>query len=242
MFAAYIDESFDPQNDGIYAVAAVIANTSDWFEIERTWESQVKQSTKARNMRRSKREFYLQSVLACRPFFVVGTVVLQPDFYKTFRDGRKLSWSDIRKTPYFLCCHQTFVNIAQALARSGSGERVAIVCDDSKRYGEFAPQVYETFKTRNRQSASYMGSFDVKSDESCIPLRVADLVASELRLTAQRVLFESDGPTPFFEELYQSGRLGRCSVYDSKGLQLAKGLIDNYLNLSKNSPIVSELA
>jgi len=88
MLAAYIDESFDPNNEGVYAVAGVIADTSDWFDIERSWESQGSRTAKARKMSESKRKKYLDSI-SDQPIFVVGAVVIQSEFYRTFQKSGK---------------------------------------------------------------------------------------------------------------------------------------------------------
>ena len=184
MLAAYLDESFDSRNAGIFAVAAVFGDGWDVMKGETLWRGLLDRhglkAFKSSRLRQRPgivadfaRAIKSSGLLAC------GMVTEQAVVLRHL-DGSAFA-EQYRRNPYMLAYHSAFIEIAMDLRRGKSEHLVAYVCDCNLRYLDILERSYPVLLERNPLSAVYMGSLSVKADDDCIPLQMADLIAGELR-------------------------------------------------------------
>lgn len=143
MIAAYIDESFDMGEKGIFAVGGVMARGVALFELERHWEKLCKRADieiayfKASECERGSGEFakfvskprypspkeqakldsisheFLALIPQCGFVIAFGIGVVQKDFYDVIRDPK--ARSVLGQTPYMLACHMAMSQCAWAM-------------------------------------------------------------------------------------------------------------------------------
>lgn len=229
MLAAYLDESYDSGNDGFYVVAGVLGDSWKILESEDRWRGLLRkhrlQKFKAVNMKR-------------RPFLV-------PEFAAAIRDSGLFAFALIadqtavrkhlggsvlarqyQESPYMLLYQLSFVTIAMKLRQRNAGVCVSYVCDENARYLSILARSYPELQRINPQSAPYMGSCTVRTDDECIPLQMADLIASEIRKKAPTW---GQGDTEFSDSLrllLESGTLGRVGLLDDSTLVSIRQVVD----------------
>ena len=232
MFAAYLDESFDTGNKGVFAAGGLIHHGWGWLKAETLW-SQLSAETntnlfKASRIAASDRDLYMRFASVLQHSGIAGFGVVIPQ--ETFRNTFALSKRDrlFRQSPYYLAYQHLFVDVAQKLLESEASELVSFVCDKTDRYAPTASEVFESVRKKNPNAAQRMGSFWMRKDSDCVPLQMADLIAFELRLAGRVHLGFSTERGPAYE-LLKKYVFWKGELYDQPAL-------DAILNLENSDP------
>ena len=226
LFAAHLDESFDSGNAGVYVVACVVGDGWNVLKGEKFWSATL-----------SKHGFkvFKANLLKNRPHVVAefaqaivdsgliacGIIGNQSEVLQALK-GTPLH-ARYRRSPYMLLYQQTFVNIAMDFRERGAGRHVAFVCDESSVYRDLIPRAYQDLCELNPLSAPYMGSCTMKSDEDCIPLQMADLVASEIRRRGLDFL-RDEGFSPALDLLMRHEKIWSLRYMNGRALKLVREL------------------
>ena len=228
MFAAYLDESFDPHNEGIFAVAAVFGDGWAVMKGETLWRALLDRhrmkafkSSKLRQHPGIVADF--ARVIKSSGLLACGMVTEQAVVLRHL-DGSAFT-EQYRRNPYMLAYHSAFIEIAMDLRRGKSERLVAYVCDCNLRYLDLLERSYPALLEQNPLSAVYMGSLSVKADEDCIPLQMADLIAGELRRTGLDWSERTDVSEAL--GLLKDGVLWRVSFMDEGYLRAIRSHVDS---------------
>lgn len=230
MYAAYLDESFDSRNDGFYAVASIVGDSWDVIKGEKLWSALLAKHSistfKASKIRRP--EILLEFATAIRDagLFGCGMIASQQTVRKHL-NGSILA-RQYRESPHMLLYHQTFVNIAMDFREHGSTESISFVCDENARYRDIMQRSYAELQELNPTSAQHMGSCSMANDTSCIPLQMADLLASELRRKSRtwRINDPTTEFSPALDLLLKSGAIWSVRRFDDRTLRMVRDAVD----------------
>jgi hypothetical protein len=229
MFSAYLDESFDSGNAGYYVVAAVLGDGWDILRGENLWRRLLAKhhlsAYKSSAMSKCPgvtREF--AAVICDAGLIAFGSIARQVAVRKHF-DGSSLH-KQYRESPHLLLYQLSFVHIALKLREFRAADYVSYVCDDSARYLGIMSRSYPQLKEMNHNSAPYMGSCSMENDENCIPIQMADLVASEIRKKAPTWRPEDPQLSDALRLLLESETLRSVKSVDDDELEKVRQLVD----------------
>jgi hypothetical protein len=229
MYAAYLDESYDSNNAGFYVVAAVFGDGWDVLKGEKQWRKLLDKHRLAvyKSSKMSSRPAVVSefaAVIRDSGLFAFGNIASNSDV-RMHLDGSAFH-KQYRESPHLLLYHLSFVHIALRLREFRAADYVSFVCDDSARYLGIMSRSYPQLKELNRESAPYMGSCRMENDARCIPLQMADLVASEIRRAAPTWKTKDTRFSDALHLLLESEVLCSVKVFDDASLREVRQLVD----------------
>lgn len=211
MIACHLDESFDPKQEGIFAVGGILAHGRPLFELERRWRSLREKPEidieyfKASECHLGKKQF--AKFVADPKNITVDerkrlddiwdrflTIMCGDSHEKAVVFGIGVVQEDfyevikdstaravLRDSPYWFAYQFAMIEAAFAMKYIKTGDNVAFVCDKDEEHSPLAPDVYRELKKKNPNAARHMGSFSSMSDHICEPLQAADAAIYEVR-------------------------------------------------------------
>lgn len=229
MFAAYLDESYDPGNCGNYVVGGVVGDGWMMLKSTETWRALLAKHRlskfKIANLRRRPKviaEF--AAVIRDSGFFAFGLIAEQAEVLNQL-NGSALA-KQYKESPYMLLYQLSFVRLAMKFRQLNSSEGLAFVCDENARYLPLMARSYPELRSINHQSAPYMGSCSMESDNECVPLQMADLIVGEIRNKAPSWTLDSRDFSESLHLLLADGTLGWVSRVDQQTLELIRQSVD----------------
>ena len=233
MYAAYLDESFDSRNAGVYVVAGVLGDGWDVLKGERLWADMLRNYNfkvfKASRLKsRPQVVADFARVIVDSGLIACGVIGDQSEVLRAL-EGTTLH-ALYRRSPYMLLYHQIFVNIAMDMRKGKAWSHVSFVCDENGVYCDLIPSAYKELCKLNPLSAPYMGSCTMMSDEACIPLQMADLIASEIRRRGLDFNRDEDF-SPALKLLVSRETIWSLKHMNERGLNLVRHLV------SKSAPL-----
>lgn len=211
MIACYLDESFDPKQEGIFATGGLLGRGRPFFELERRWEMLRKSPEidieyfKASECQRGSGQF--ERFLANPGQMTDAERIKLDGIWDKFLDimlGDELESAIIYgigvvqddfyevvkdpkahavlgDSPYWFAYQTAMIEAAFAMKTIKAGDSVAFVCDEDEEHSPIAHDVYLAVKKKNPNAAQHMGSFSSASDHFCEPLQAADAAVYEVR-------------------------------------------------------------
>jgi hypothetical protein len=229
MFSAYLDESFDNGNEGIFAVGAVFGDGWDRLRAESLWKEALGRNRLRAfkwNRQRRKPDVLAQFTRALSDSGMVacGIVTSQQQALEMMK-GSALS-KLYRQSPLMLMYQQCFVNIAMDLREGKSPRHVTFICDRNARYEDIMISAYAQLREQNPLSRPYLGRLHLEADEDCIPLQMADLVAGELRAHGTKWLDPQIPLSPTLTQLTEARVFWKINHMDESSLSFVRTLVD----------------
>jgi hypothetical protein len=184
MYAAYLDESYDGGNNGLFVVAAILGDGWRILKGEVLWKKLLDKygmvTFKASNLKQKPDVVteFTQAIIDSK-LVACGIIAIQALVRKHLA-GSALH-KQYKESPYMLLYQHAFVVIAMDLHKHNAKEAVAFVCDENARYLNILARSYPELRSKNRTAAVYMGSCSTEKDEECVPLQMADLISNEIR-------------------------------------------------------------
>ncbi len=227
MFSAFMDESFDERNSGFYAVCTVFGDGWRVLKGEVVWRQVLDKHNlrafKASNLNnRPKIMKDFADALVESELMVFSVLSDQRSILQVLSSlqSHKLH-RQYKESPYLLCYHCSFIDVAMQLAKRKAHHGVAFVCDQNDRYRESLRRSYPQLQSLSPKSRPYMGSLNFAQDQNCIPLQMADLVASLVRRESKALIARTQVLSPSLN-----------AILDNRSCRVAY-LDDDYLNALK---------
>ena len=102
---------------------------------------------------------------------------------------------------------------------------VSFICDKNSVYFDLVPSAYEELRKINPLSAPYLGLCTMGSDEDCILLQMADLIASEIKRCGLDFL-RNEELSPALELLMSHERIWSLKHMNGNVLNIVRELVD----------------
>ncbi|MGH9401487.1 MAG: DUF3800 domain-containing protein [Terriglobia bacterium] len=201
-----MDESSDKGGKKVFSVGAVIGNDRKWQWLQDEWKTVLKQEGIAYfrsndcaamtgqflKFRKNKhritpvegrkgndiRHALLERIADSRTTGV-GIAIDMDAFRKVANSRDRLD--AFGGTPYYHCYFLAMTQCALLIKQHLRGDALAFGYDEHQEYGEHLKSVYDDFKRLNPDVAAQMRAISPFDDKVCIPVQVADLIASIVR-------------------------------------------------------------
>ncbi|MFC6646750.1 DUF3800 domain-containing protein [Granulicella cerasi] len=217
---AYLDESFDPAPEGVFAVGAVIGNERDVLKAETEWRSLRKTGDrpfKHRHFRQRPASLeQFARAIANSGMISVG-MRLDRGYFSRHRKVAPLPKHYLRD-PHLLTYHLHIVLLAYGLSNAGYEGEIDFTCDSCEMHGHNLTESWESLKHKNPRAGSLMGSLFMEDDATCLPLQMADLVAGELRKAGEGWRTDQTATSTAMQILQDQGSLLVLPDMDEKAL------------------------
>lgn len=211
MIACHLDESFDPKQEGIFAVGGMLTHGRPLFELERRWKALREKPEikidyfKASECQRGSKQFAKfvadpGNIAADERQILDGiwsrflSVLCGDSLEHAVIFGIGVVQDDFYEvirddgaravlgdSPYWFAYQFAMIEAAFAMKYINTGDHVAFVCDEDEEHSPLAPDVYRELMRKNPNAAKHLGSFTTMSDHTCEALQAADTAIYEVR-------------------------------------------------------------
>jgi hypothetical protein len=200
MLACYIDDSADFQQKTVYSVAGFVADSADWFEVERYWamrlnregldyfhtwecvnlEGEFQRKLVDRHGLNTARVIAdavlrdLKQLIATSNLYAFCMGVLMDDYKQVSNepDGEIV----LNRDPYVFA-HQMFIGIILSEVRKFPGQEIIAFHYDEHSKAGLLKKSWEGYKACNPNWAQSAGILEPLDDKKNIPVQAADLLA-----------------------------------------------------------------
>ena len=210
MIGCFLDESFDPKEQGIFAVGGILGRGRPIFQLDCKWKALRERPDiaieyfKASECQAGTGQF---RKFVCDPKSITDAERAELDgIWKEFLTvmggdycehsiiyGIAIIQEDfyevvkdpnaraiLGEDPYWFAYQAAMIEAAFAIKHIG-GDYAAYICDEDQKHSPLAQKAYDDLKKKNPNSAKYMGSFTSMSDLMSGSLQAADAAIYEVR-------------------------------------------------------------
>jgi hypothetical protein len=205
-----MDDSADEKRQKVFVVAGFVADTREWFEVERLWNSRLERDG-LRYFRASEHnsltgEFRNLVTLhgpskareiATEVFTDLKAIIKSHELWafcfmgplEIYHEVRAREFGDrcLRKDPYIEGHEQIIFNVAKSAGRARVKQPIAFVFDEHCKAGQIIAG-WADLKARLPATAPWIGSASVMDDKSCAPIQTADLIANVAKRAFEKML------------------------------------------------------
>jgi len=217
LLAFYMDDSADEKRQKVFVVAGFIADTVQWFELERLWNARrerdglcyfraseynsltgefrklvaIHGAPKARGIA-TELVSDLKAIIKSHElwaFCFMGPLAVYREVAREFGENC------LRKDPYIEGHEQIIFNVVKSAGKAGVKQPIAFIFDEHSKASQLIAG-WADLKARLPATAPWMGSASVMDDKKCAPIQTADLIANVAKRAFEKMLdgaeFEMD--------------------------------------------------